>query len=62
MLTEFCMDVTRKQAKNECPWASYIVKVCGGYLCFESYDDYYIFNYNRNPKKQRNPRKPTKIV
>lgn len=32
----------RYQAAKECPWASVIMKVCGGYICFESYTDYNI--------------------
>jgi len=36
----FVQDVTRKQAKKACPWESKTVKVCGGYLCFESINDY----------------------
>ena len=31
---------SRIEAENECPWAEKIEKVCGGYLCFESIDDY----------------------
>ena len=30
----------RYQAVKECPWASRIVKVTGGYKCFESIEDY----------------------
>lgn len=30
----------RYQAKKACGWAEKIVKVCGGYHCFESYQDY----------------------
>lgn len=37
----------RYQAENECPWASKITKVCGGYMCFESIADYKIW---RNQK------------
>ena len=31
---------SRKAAAKECPWAAVIVKVDGGYMCFESADDY----------------------
>jgi hypothetical protein len=31
---------TLKTAKKQCPWASKIVKVDGGYMCFESLQDY----------------------
>jgi hypothetical protein len=32
----------RYQAKKMCTWASFFMKVVGGYACFESYDDYRI--------------------
>lgn len=31
---------TRRTAARRCPWAAKIVKVCGGYLAFESVADY----------------------
>ena len=31
---------SRKTAEKACPWAAKIVKVDGGYMCFESMDDY----------------------
>ncbi len=35
---------TRYQAIKECPFTpSNIVKVCGGFMCFESTSDYRIF-------------------
>lgn len=40
MRTESHYDVTRAQAKRLMPWASKIVKVDGGYMGFESIDDY----------------------
>ena len=40
MRKEFLEGATRKQAKELAPWASKIVKVCGGYMAFESIDDY----------------------
>jgi len=40
MRKEYVRVATRSQAKKACPWASVIVKVDGGYLCFESVDDY----------------------
>lgn len=39
MRTKFVACKTRKQASNECQWASKIVKVCEGYMCFESVAD-----------------------
>lgn len=40
MRTQFVQVDTRKQATSECPWAAKIVKVDGGYMCFESVTDY----------------------
>lgn len=40
MRTQLCLGVSRKQAKAECPWACVIIQVEGGYICFESQDDY----------------------
>ena len=34
---------SRKKAQQECPWACKIVRVEGGYKCFESIDDYKIW-------------------
>lgn len=30
----------RYQALKECPWASRVSKVCGGFMCFESITDF----------------------
>ncbi len=38
---------TRKAALNRCPWASKVVKVEGGYQCFESVTDYEVWR-NQN--------------
>lgn len=43
MRTKFVECKTRYQAKKECPWVSTIVKVCDGFMCFESVDDYKIW-------------------
>lgn len=40
MRTQFVECESRKEAENECPWSSKIVKVFGGCMCFESVDDY----------------------
>ena len=40
MRQEFVMTDKKSVAIEECPWASKIVKVCDGYQCFESADDY----------------------
>lgn len=34
----------RYQALKEYPWASKICKVCGGFVCFESYEDWRVWN------------------
>lgn len=34
---------SRKEAKNEAPWASKIAKVVGGYMAFESVEDYKVW-------------------
>jgi hypothetical protein len=40
MRTQFVETNSRKAAAAECPWAAKIVKVDGGYMCFESVADY----------------------
>ena len=35
---------SKAEAKKACPWASKIVKVLGGYQCFESITDYEVWN------------------
>jgi hypothetical protein len=40
MKTQFVQTPNRKQAEKECPWAAKIAKVEGGYMCFESINDY----------------------
>lgn len=40
MRTTFVETDSREVAKKECPWAAKIVKVEGGYMCFESITDY----------------------
>ena len=40
MKTTFIETESRYKAKKACPWASRIAKVCGGFMCFESVDDY----------------------
>lgn len=39
MRTEFVACADRRTAKRRCPWAAVIVKVEGGYRCFESRND-----------------------
>lgn len=35
------------EAFEECPWATNVVKVCDGFMCFESVDDYETWNKQR---------------
>ena len=43
MRTETLNCNSRATAKRRCPWAAVIVKVEGGYRCFESVTDYRIW-------------------
>lgn len=43
MRSEFVDCKDRRTAWKRCPWASVIAKVCGGFLAFESWDDYKIW-------------------
>ena len=47
MRKEFVQTENRKEAERECPWAEKIVKVVGGYQCFESQTDYDIWANQR---------------
>lgn len=40
MQREFCEVVTMSEAQAKCPWAAEIAEVEGGFLAFESMDDY----------------------
>lgn len=40
MRTQFIECITRYAARKTCPWAAVIVQVDGGYMAFESIDDY----------------------
>jgi hypothetical protein len=40
MRKEMIQVKTRKEAEQAAPWASKVVKVDGGYMAFESIDDY----------------------
>ena len=41
-----------KIAREEAPWASAMVKCCGGYKCFESWNDYELW-MDHKPKAKR---------
>lgn len=43
MRQQYCEVLNKEQAETLCPWACKIIKVCGGYLCFESITDYEIW-------------------
>jgi hypothetical protein len=47
MRKEFLEVETRYQARKLAPWAAVIVKVSGGYMAFESADDYRIWKNQR---------------
>ncbi len=40
MRTQFIQTSSPKKALAECPWAAKLIKVEGGYRCFESVSDY----------------------
>jgi hypothetical protein len=40
MRTEFVQAASRSTAVRRCPWAAKIAKVDGGWMAFESIDDY----------------------
>ena len=40
MKTKFIETESRNKAKKACSWSTTIAKVCGGFMCFESVDDY----------------------
>jgi hypothetical protein len=42
---------TRKAAINEMPWASWIVKVVGGYMGFEDGNEYKLWNGGKYNKR-----------
>lgn len=39
MRKQFVECSSRSQAAKACPWAAVIIKVDGGYMCFESVND-----------------------
>lgn len=41
MRMKFVECKSRNTARRHCPWAAKIMAVTGGYMCFESVDDYY---------------------
>jgi hypothetical protein len=43
MRIELVKAKNRKQAFSRCPWAAVIIKVEGGYKCFESMKEYKIW-------------------
>ena len=38
---------SRSTARRRCPWAAIVVKVEGGFLCFESFADYRVWRGQR---------------
>jgi hypothetical protein len=47
MRTQFVACKTRRTAVRRCPWAALIIKVQGGYQCFESVEDHRIWHNQR---------------
>lgn len=47
MRKEFVKCASRTTAKRHCPWASRTLKVCEGYIAFESITDYQIAKNQR---------------
>lgn len=43
MRKQFIVCYSRSTAHRLCPWAARVVKVEGGFLCFESVSDYAIW-------------------
>ena len=43
MRSRFVECKSKTVACDECPWASVVVRVTGGYMCFESYSDYRVW-------------------
>ena len=44
MRQEFVETDDKAKAEKECPWAGYVKEVEGGFMCFESTDDFKIWN------------------
>jgi len=55
MRTQFVQTNSRACAKSNCAWAAKVVKVDGGYMCFECVDDY---NTWRGQKKSNHHAPP----
>jgi len=45
MRMEFINAKNRKQAVSRCPWAAIVARTEGGYVCFESWNDYYAMKH-----------------
>lgn len=50
MRQQFIEAETEAEAKEQCPWASAVREVEGGYYCFESYSDAETFDRNEARK------------
>lgn len=44
MRKKFIEGTKYSEAFDECPWANEVVRVTGGFMCFESEADYKIWN------------------
>ena len=47
MRSQFIPCKDRRAAFRRCPWAAVVIKVEGGYHCFESFNDFFIWNKQR---------------
>ena len=47
MRTQFCQVETKEEALDICPWSAEVAEAEGGFMCFESGDD---FNTWKNQK------------
>jgi len=44
MRKQFVQVETEEEALDTCPWAAMVVPVAGGYMCFESRQDWLVWN------------------
>jgi hypothetical protein len=51
MRVELSSARTIRQAEKQFPWSVKIVKVKGGWLCFESYNDFLLWNTRKQGRE-----------
>jgi hypothetical protein len=47
MRKQFVACKDRRTAFRRCPWTAVLIKVDGGFMCFESFNDWRIWDRNR---------------